>query len=223
MKVKLVPFKTAILVMAISLAGCAHHYTTSDNVAQPEQSLQQTQPCCDGFSELNFKKLRARFKTNLIIDEADPVIELSTGGKSYAEALLLPENNGTTLLQVDSIIKQSLPHVPSKVFYPIITLLDANHQPLETLDRLPFKYSGGLGLWRKLRIVATIDERYRNAKYALIHTSKEKLNQGISTQKPVSVIRHDGFHSMIYGSTTKSRKQVLFSDKGKIQVLAYPL
>ena len=206
---------------ALLLSGCAGQYFNSKTVTQPIQSLEQTTLCCDHFSDLAFKKLPAKFKANLALNSDDPVFDFETG-KSYAEPILLPESDGPILLQIDSFISAPLPHKLSTVVYPVVTLLDENHKVLATLDQLPFKYSN-IFQGRKIRMVATIDHNYGKVKYAVIHTSKEKQSQSISTRKPISIVQHADFDTMLYEISSKSRKRIRFSYSGNLQVIAFPL
>ena len=209
-------------ILALGLSGCVHHHIGSSNLIQPDQTLEQAPECCSHFSELAYKKLPEKFKANLVIDDADPIFEFQTG-RSYAEPILLPKYDSVILLQIDSFISRPLPNDLPTVFFPAITLLDENHQHLATLDQLPFEYRHNFALWRKIRLVATIDRSYGDAKYAVIHTTNERLSQGLSTHRPVSVVRQKDFDSMLYGSPTKPRKRVVFSETGLIQILAFPI
>jgi len=72
-----------------------------------------------------------------------------------------------------------------------------------------------------MRFVVALTNDYRDTRYVLIHTSDEKLNQALSTQKPVSVIQQSAFDTMIYVQPTLSKKRINFTETGVLNVLAY--
>ena len=212
-----------LLLVSVIAAGCTlQPVTPPDQISQPEQSLAQASLCCESFAELAFKKLPPKFEARLKLDKADPVVNFSTG-RSYVEPILLPENPGSILLQIDTLVSRKSLRKPWTAFYPVVTLLDDQYRAIATLDKLPFQYHSTLGLWRKLRIVVTIDDRYPKPTYALIHTSDERLNQSLSVQKDPTIIQRSGFDTMVYAQPTRSRDRILFSETGVIHVIAYPL
>lgn len=214
-----------ILISTLSLLGfgCVHsHHNRADHVHKPEQSLQQSAVCCESFKQLGFKKLPANYKATLYLNSDDPVYSFDTG-KSYVESILLPEHNGVTLLKIDSLVsRHSVTGIPTAVF-PVVTLLDNNYQPVATLDNLEFTYRNNLLGWRRIRVVITIDNNYSDARYAIIHTSNEKLTESLSTRRPIAIIKEDDFDSMLYANPRKSRKRIKFANNGVFEIVAYPL
>ncbi len=201
------------------LGGCASSTQTPD---QPRQTLEQTTVCCASFSELAFKRLLPKSEATLYLDANDPAIEFDTG-KSYVEPLLLPANNGITLLQIDSMVSRNNgTNIPTVVF-PVVTLLNSQYQPIVTLDKLPFRYISSFFGWKRIQVVVTIDDQYEDAKYALIHTSSVKLKQSLSTRKPIQIVQDTGFDTIIYAQPTNSRNRIRFSEIGIFNVIAYPL
>ena len=206
----------------VFLNGCVHSHHNVPSTEKPDQSLSQHAVCCQSLSQLPFKILPPHLKARLNLDGNDPVVNIS-GDKTYVEPISLPKTKNGILLQIDSLVSRHHSGLKASAIYPVITLLDSNHQPIETLDELPFEFKGALYGWKKIRIVATIDQRFPDARYALIHTNTEKLSQSLSTRRPVSIIQSSDFDSMLYHQSSFSRKRIDFSSTGVLSVLAYPL
>ena len=212
---------SALLISCLLFTGCSHvNNRNPEDVSKPATNLEQGISCCTSFSQLKYKKLPENYRATLSLDAKDPILDLDSG-KTYVEALALPETNETILLEIESVVTRRNLRKPSSTLYPIVTLLDANHEPVVTLDELPFTFDTTLGTHRHLHMVITLDERYSDVRYALIHSNDIKLTQALSTQKPVRIIKQSNFDSMIYVQPTKSRKRIRFSNKGVINVLAY--
>ena len=221
------PARAALTLLAGALlaGGCTHHHDLpadpsdiSGNPVETRLSLSAREPCCDELSQLPFKVLPADFEATLVIDEEDPVIRLP-GGKTYVEPLALPEFPVGAVLRVQSHVTPRDPITRSTVLYPVITLLDGEHRYLETIDTLDFHYDSILGLERTLTVAIQLDSTRSNARYALIHTSDQRLRQALATQKPRQVITVRDFDSMLYGRPRTTGKGILFADTGVINVI----
>ncbi len=213
--------RSTSLILCLLVAGCSHVSNPNPkDVSKPATNLEQGTPCCTSFSQLKYKILPENYRATLSLDAADPILDLDSG-KTYVEALVLPETDETILLEIESLVSRRNLRKPSSALYPIVTLLDANHLPVITLDDLPFTFDTTMGTHRHLHMVITLDERYPNVRYALIHSNDVKLTQVLSTQKPVRIIKQSNFDSMIYVQPTTSRKRIRFSNMGVINVLAY--
>jgi hypothetical protein len=211
---------------ALATGGCAPYQNyqaeTLQDAGKPILSLEQAQACCSAYSELAYKKLPEQFRATLSIDENDPVF-LFDSGKSYVEPILLPQTGTGTLLEIQSVVSHRNLASASTVLFPVVTLLDQDHNTIATLDDLPFIYDNPFGGWRSLTVVVTLDSRFDNARYALIHTTDEKLKQALSTQKPVRIIKQSGFDTILYAQPTLSRKRIQFSATGVVNITAFPL
>jgi hypothetical protein len=206
------------ITLPLLLSGCA-----SSAIDQPPvQTLGQTTVCCESFDELEFKILSPKSEATLYLDANDPAFKFETG-KSYVEPILLPPDNGITLLQIDSLVSRNNGTSIPTVVFPVVTLLDSQHQAIVTLDKLPFRYLDSLFGWRRIQVVVTIDDQYEDAKYALIHTSTKKMQQSLSTRKPVQIIQESGYDTIFYAQPTKSRNRIRFSESGKLNIIAFPV
>ena len=114
-----------IALLAVFAAGCqSPHASKGENVEKPVQLLNQATVCCEDYSELSYKKLPPRYEVTLVLDEEDPVYQFDSG-KSYVEAIVLPESRGETLLQIDSLVSRRNAFAPSHAVFPVVTLLDS--------------------------------------------------------------------------------------------------
>ncbi len=216
----------ALCSAALVVVGCAPYQNyqdaDSDKATRPALTLEQSQACCSSYSELSYKKLPEKIRATLSIDEDDPVFQFDSG-KSYVEPISLPQTGSRMLLEIQSVVSHRNLTRASTVLFPVITLLDENHETIATLDNLPFTYDNPFDGWRSLTVVVTLDHRFENARYALIHTTDAKLNQALSTQQPVRIIEQSGFDTMLYVQPTRSRKRIRFSGTGVVNITAYPL
>ena len=213
--------RPASLALCLLITGCSHVANPSpDDVSKPDINLEQSIACCTSFSQLKYKKLPENYRAILSLDAEDQILDLDSG-KTYVEALALPESDETIILEIESVVTRRNLRKPSSALYPIVTLLNANHQPVETLDELPFTFDTTLGTYRHLHMVITLDDRYPDVRYVLIHSNDIKLTQALSTQKPIRIIKQSDFHSMVYVQPTISRKRIQFSNMGVVNVLAF--
>lgn len=209
------------LVAVFSITGCFHVTNPKpENVHKPDLTLQQRTNCCNDFSQLAYKSLPENYRATLVVDEEDQVMQMETG-KTYVEALILPQSKGTTYLEIQSIVSHHNWQKPSTMLFPIVTLLNSEYEEVATFDDLPFEYNHTLGTWRHIHMVLTLDQQFKDARYALIYTNNEKLTQGLSTQKPAQIVKLTNFESMIYVQPTQTRKRVRFTPNGVVNVLAY--
>lgn len=207
---------------ALLTSGCYYHHTEQDRGGRPVQALEETTICCEALDELSYRELQPNVELPILLDDRDPVYEFENG-KSYVEPFKLPESNGIVLLQVDSLAGKWQTTGRPTVVFPVITLLDSNYNQIATLEDLPYEVVNPWVGQKLLRVVATIDDRYPDARYALIHTSKTRLNQSISTRKPYAIVRTSNFDTMLYDQTTTEGKWVRFTHSGAMNLRAYPM
>jgi len=213
-------FKAApLLVTAAMLTGCIHFdHSLITEPLQPSRSLAQRQ-CCDSLLELKAHPLPLDQYVTLTVGREDSVIEFRSG-KSFTKALELPKLASEYLLQFDSVVNYPRIDLFPEAMYPMVTLLDANLNPVaiydnETLDLRKPVFGPNL-----LRIILTV-EPGSAARYALIHTSAGRTAQGLSVDPPYEVVQKDNFDGMLYGRPSQSRKKIHFSETGMVNVLAY--
>jgi len=201
------------------LAGCIHFdRSVIAEPISPVRSLSQ-RPCCDSLLELEVFPLPLNEYVTMVVDRNDSVFEFRSG-KSFAKALELPQLEEEYLLQLDSVVNIPRLDLNREVMFPMVTLLDANLDPVaiyddETVDlRKPF-FGPDL-----LRIILTV-ERGSAARYALIHTSDARTRQGMSADSPYELVQKSDFNTMLYARPSEPRRKIHFVETGMINVLAY--
>ncbi len=143
-------------------------------------------------------------------------------GRSYVEPFLIPENNGITLLQIDSLATRNSFTKSATMVFPVVSLINSQFELIATLDNLPFTYSNNFG-WKRIQVVVTIDDQFEDATYAVVHTSTEKLSHSLSTRKPAQIIKNTDFDTMLYVQPSQLKKRIRFTSSGVLNVMAYPL
>lgn len=209
-----------LLAISASLAGCIHfdHHILDEQPLHPVRSLEQ-HPCCDSLLGLPAVQLPANEYVSIIIDEYDPVLDFRTG-KSFARVIELPRLEGEYLLQLDSVVNRPDIDLHPKALYPMVQLLDANLNPIGTFDDEPVDLRQPVLGPSLVRIILTVAED-AGARYAVLYTSKEKTNLGLSTKSPVEVIQKGGFDTMIYTRPTETRFKIQFEPTGMVNMLAF--
>ena len=175
--------------------------------------------CCDSILGLRPQRLEANRYASIDINEEDAVLEFRTG-KSFTEAVELPEVKSTYYLQVDSVVDFRSLDLKPRAIYPMVTLLDAKLNAIATYDNEPIDLRRPLLGPKLVRVILTI-EAGSEARYALIHTSQERTNQGLSTVPPYQIVNFDGFDTISYAQPTQSRHKIQFAETGLVNLLAY--
>lgn len=203
------------------LAGCiSFDHSIIDEPIKPARTLAQ-RPCCDSIFGVEAHPLPTDQYITLVLDHDDAVLDFP-GGKSFTKAIQLPEIDGPYLLQIDSVVYRPNIDLKPVALYPVVTFLDSDLKPLSTHDNQDIDYRHpifGPGL---LRTIISL-EAGSPARYALLHTSSQRLNQAISTSDSHRLVQVDNFDTILYSSPAQSRRKVRFVETGMVNVLAYPL
>ena len=210
---------TAILLLSLALSGCIHFdHSLVEAPKQPTRSLEQ-RICCDDILGLDVHLLPVNEYVNFVIDENDPVLELSSG-KSFAKAIQLPFVEGDYVLQLDSIVNIPRIDLFPEALFPMVTLLDADLETIATYDNEPLNLLRPILGPKMVRIIVTI-EANSAARYAIVHTSENRTNQALTMYAPIELVQKDSFDTMIYSRPTQSRNKIHFVNTGMINLLAY--
>ncbi|MGI9318936.1 MAG: hypothetical protein ACR2QW_16535 [bacterium] len=201
------------------LSGCIHFdHSIIETPKQPVRTLEQ-RSCCDDILGLAVHPLPVNEYVTFVIDETDPVLELS-GGVSFAKAIQLPSVEGEYLLQLDSVVNIPRIDLFPEAMYPIVTLLDADLETVATYDNEPLDLLRPILGPKMVRIILTI-EADSPARYAIVHTSKKRTHQALTIHPPIELVQKDRFDTLIYARPTQSRNKIHFVETGMVNMLAY--
>lgn len=206
-------FKQFIVVIGLlalgACAGNSPHYV----VAVPGD-------CCDSFDSMAFKVLPAGKRVRLAIDSDDLGFKFE-GGYSHYEALSLPEIAQPYVLQIESEVVREDEDNKGRIFFPVLTFLDANKQLVQTFDALPYTLQTPFYGRNHIRASVKIAGEIASAKYVVIHTQDDKLDQAIATGDGKTVLKSEGFSTMVYAPVTKPRYRINFGRDGRVRVRAF--
>ncbi len=176
--------------------------------------------CCDTFDTMAFKVLPAEQKVRLAINSDDPNFGFE-GGYSHYEALTLPELSQPYVLQFESEVVRGNKNHRGEIFFPVLTFLDANKQKIKTFDTLPYTLQTPFYGRNHIRSSIRVGAKLAAARYVVVHTQDDKLEQSIATGDGKTVLQSKGFGSMIYAPITAPRFRINFAAKGWVRILAY--
>ncbi len=204
---------------ALLLAGCIRFdHSVIVEPVEPRRTLDQ-RICCDSVLGLQVHELPANKYVTLVVDEDDPVIEFRSG-KSFAKAVELPRLTGEYTLQIDSVVYIPRTDLFPEAMYPMVTLLDERLNVLAVYDREPLDLRRPIFGPKLLRIVLTV-EAESTARYAVIHTSQERAQHGMTIHSPREIVNREDFDSLIYARPTQSRHKIHFAETGMVTLLAH--
>ncbi|MBX2867105.1 MAG: hypothetical protein KTR18_00410 [Acidiferrobacterales bacterium] len=210
-----------IVALLVGLGGCIRFdHSLIEEPITPVRSLAE-RPCCDSLLEMKVETLGVKRYKTVLIDESDSVLEFRTG-RSFAKAVELPRIEGEYLLQVDSVVNRPRIDFIPEALYPMVTLLDEKLDTVAIFDQQMVDLRRPILGPSLLRITLTIEEE-SSARYALIHTSPERTNQGISTFAPFELVQRKPFETLLYARPSNSRKKIHFAETGMVNLLAYPV
>jgi hypothetical protein len=217
------PRKTLLVTvpaLLVSLSsGCIRpDYSWLGEPVKPNRSLDQ-RICCDPVGDLDARPLAVNRYTTLVVDRNDLVVELPSG-MSFARAVELPEIPGEYVLQIDSVVNTPRMDLFPEAMYPMVTLLDEDREIVSVHSDLPLDYRRPILGPNLLRIVVTVPEA-SPARYAVLHTSRERTRYGMSAHPPYEVVTRNGFDTLIYSRPSQSRHKIHFVETGMLTLLAY--
>ncbi len=213
-------FRSALLVsFAVLVSGCIRFdHSIIDEPIKPVRSLDQRQ-CCDSILGLEVHPLAPNKYLTVVVDESDAVLEFK-GGKSFTKAIELPVVEVEYILQMDSVVNTPGLNLIPQAMYPMVTLLDAQLNTIATFDNESLDYRRPIFGPRLLRIIITV-EAGSAARYALLHTSPSRRNQGITANAEYELVQREDFETLIYSRPTQTRHKIQFIETGMVNLLAY--
>ncbi|WP_019615968.1 MalM family protein [Psychromonas ossibalaenae] len=175
-----------ILLAGLTLAGCSNsvlqsptdkHSDAYTAPAQASQTLAKTQPCCQDFSQLQYKEI-TNDDTLYIPLTSDAQVFAFPEGKSFVQAYKLTIKANKLKLTVSSLIKDT-------ALAPQLTLLDADFNVTRTISTKHFLYKepsmlDGDLLSTDLTIFRAQADNMANETYLLFYTT-EKAAAGSTT------------------------------------------
>ncbi len=210
---------TAVLLLGLSFtAGCQ----TAQPPISGELALQEAPECCTRFTDLTYKVMTPNEHGTLRIDREDPAYTLE-GGRSFVEAVALPPLSPPWRLKIESFTTYPPGSRKPEVYYPAVTLLDADFQPIRTLDDLPFEYEAPLFGRNRIVMTVTIAGDLAPARYAVIHSGDRERSLALVRTRTGETIKTDPFETMVYAPVPPPRYRTNFGPEGRIRLLAYPL
>ena len=206
-------------LLAVLTSGCIRpDYSALGEPVAPRLSLDQ-RTCCESLGNLEALPLPVNRYTTLVIDESHPVIELPSG-VSFARVVELPDIDNEYVLQVDSLINRPRIDLFPEAIYPMVTLLDENLEIVSIHDNLPLDLRRPVFGPNMVRVVLIVPEQSA-AKFALVHTSHERTNYGMTSKPPYEVVTRSGFETLLYSRPSQSRHKIHFVETGMVTLLAY--
>jgi hypothetical protein len=151
------------------LTGCSAYHDV-DNATSIYQSAHSA---LGSFAELNFEPIRIGASESFGLDASSPTFEFPRSGKSYFKAFELPIIDGPSTLTVrSSSFQNGYPSKGFAVFYPAITFLNKQKQPVAELDwadaQKEFLQPQGMGT-AYVELVSDM-AIHPSARYAIVHT-----------------------------------------------------
>lgn len=172
--------RVAALCLFVLCAGCAgqpHHVDFDGGMA-----AYKNQSSGLDIGALSFEQLADPSSHKFTIDQNDPMVVFRDAGKSYVKAFALPVAAADYHLVIRSY---TLVHGLSGtgLYYPLITLLDADKKPISTTSAADLKLQwGGVGSDEpdepaRVKIDMTITPQ-SEAHYLVIHTEEKWVEDG---------------------------------------------
>jgi len=206
--------RLVLLAGVLSLGACTHHAVHKPVVIKAPEDFTVS------FADMTFKLLPAAEQVRLAINNEDPSFQFS-GGDSFYEAVSLPQLVQPYLIQVDSEVVTSAADYHGEIFFPVLTFLDANKENLRTVDSLPYVLQEPATERNYMRASIQISDELANARYLVVHTHRDKLDMSIARGDGESILRSDGYKTMMYAPSTKPRYRVNFSQDGWVRLKAF--
>lgn len=209
---------TASLLLGLAFAGGCQTTAPQDG----QLALQEAPECCVDFTGLSYKIMTADEPGTLWVDREDPAFTFENG-KSFVEAVALPPLASPFRLRIESFTHYPPGSRRPEVYYPVVTLLDVDFQPLKTLENLPFEYNAAMFGRNRIVMTVTIAGDLAAARYAVIHSGDAQGSLALTKLHSGETIKTDPFESMVYAPVIPARYRINFGPEGRIRLLAYSL
>jgi hypothetical protein len=162
----------AVLVVAFSCCAC----TSNIDFDAEMQSLRVAKPCCSTLQGQSFQPLKTGDTVKFSIESTSPAFDFGPHGLSYFAAFELPElGSGNQLVVRANGIGANLNSQPCCVFFPIISLYDADLRPLAESRLDQTRYHNNLSTLGDASVAIDV---VPGTRYAVVHTSRPLLDRG---------------------------------------------
>jgi hypothetical protein len=202
-----------LLLSVTALSAC------TTRAMNPPVVVKEVETFTNSFLAMPFMLLPAGEEVQLLINNQDASFRFA-GGDSYYEALTLPDLARPYVIKVRSDLVTTKSDLHGEIFYPVLTFLDTQKQVLMTLDNLPYVLKEPATAKNYMQASVQISDQLANARYMVVHTQDDKLNQAIAKGDGQSILRTGGYQTMLFAPQTKPRYRVNFSATGQVKITA---
>ncbi|WP_256384453.1 MalM family protein [Photobacterium toruni] len=165
--------KRTVLIMALlGIMGCSNTDTVSTNNVSP---MINQAACCSSYSQFSWIPLQGTDISVAI--NAQSQIGQFPDGKSYFAAFSLPSHVEQMQVKLDSIIRKD------QVFAPTVILLNANFQPVKTIDLKDFTLTSS-NLLQRAAYQKTIMMTATKTPYMIVYSSEKYRGDTITIPHP---------------------------------------
>jgi len=206
-----------LLLFSITALGAC-----TTRAMNPPVVIKEAETFTNSFTTMPYQLLPADEEVQLVIDNQDSSFHFS-GGDSFYEALTLPDLAQPYLIQVRSDLVTSKSDLHGEMLFPVLTFLDAGKQFLMTLDDLPYVLKEPVTARNYMQASVQISDQLAGARYMVVHTQDEKLDQAIAKGDGRSILQTGGYQTMMFAPQTKPRYRVNFSATGQVKIKAFTL
>ncbi len=212
--------KLMFVILATALmGGCAGMSSLGSSAYSVQEAKNTAGECCETLSSLQFKQLPANQKVRLAVNRDDAIYHYAKGQSSFVEALTLPLNSQSSLIQIESEVVHNRDSSKKHIFYPVLTFLDADKKVIKTIDPSEASLQSPLFARAHMRIAVRLTGDIRDARYVLLHTTQEKLNYAISKTQESMFLQTGGFDTMIFAPIKDPRYRINFGAEGWVKIL----
>ncbi|MFT5606906.1 MAG: hypothetical protein ACI9PZ_000705 [Parvicella sp.] len=215
-------YTRSLLVLCISaFASACTNFSSIGTTAYSVQEAKQTAAeCCETLDSLQYKQLPLNEKVRLAVNRDDAIYHYAKDGSSFVEALALPLNAQSSLLEIE--IESEIVHNrdldEKHIFFPVLTFLDGNKKVIKTVDSETVSFQSPTFSKAFMRVVVRLTGDIRDARYVLIHTTEEKLDYAISKTDENLLLQTSGFDTMIFAPIKSPKYRVNFGSEGWMRV-----
>ena len=171
------------------------------------------------FEQMAFKMLPADEQVRLSITDQDPRYGFKKGVSNY-EALALPELAQPYILRIDSEVVKTDAYRNGKIFYPVLTFLDADKKWLKTFDSLPYVTQKPFDGRNYITVSIQISDELADARYLVIHTTPDMFDMSIGRDDGQDLIQSKNFTTIMTPLHTEPRYRYEFAPHGWVRIRA---
>ena len=178
------------LLIVLTIPACAARYTDLDrDIGQ----LEAAPVCCTALAEVAFQPVAPEANFEFSIDESSPAFVFPEPiGKMFVRGFELPPISAPTRLRVRSYLMSNGPFERDGYFMPLLTLLDADRNPIGTTSPDMIRY-GRQNLFEGPNETGTFDVNLilgpdSKTRHVLIHTAAPLLRAEATARRASTTI-----------------------------------